>query len=238
MSILINSYSYATGGSGFSPDDVAGLWMWLKADAIVGLNDGDPVTTWSDSHTTAHDATQSTLENKPIYKTNIVNGLPVVRFIVTAPPYLNLEDMSALTCGEIFIVFKLTADPSVLGGGLHQIGTHAGSSHHPFTNGVIYDAFGSTTRQTTVNPTPAMTSWRVYSAYSATNDWANYLDGMQLYNTATNIVGFTATPTLSTQPYPIDGDIAEVIMYDNKLSTENRANVIQYLSDKYNLGIS
>lgn len=64
----------------FSPAFISNLKIWLQANQITGLNDGDAVTTWSDSSGNGYNATQSTGSLKPLYKTNIKNGLPVVRF--------------------------------------------------------------------------------------------------------------------------------------------------------------
>jgi hypothetical protein len=66
----------------FLPTNVSGLQLWLKADAIVGLNDNDPVTDWQDSSSANNDAASGggTGLNPPTYKTNILNGLPAVRF--------------------------------------------------------------------------------------------------------------------------------------------------------------
>ena len=63
-------------------DDVItdGLLLWLKADAITGLADNDPVAAWNDSSGNSNNATQGTGANRPLYKVGIVNGLPVVRF--------------------------------------------------------------------------------------------------------------------------------------------------------------
>lgn len=68
------------GGTFENPVDTVGLSLWLKADAITGLVDNDPVATWNDSSGGANDATQGIASNRPIYKVNIVNGHPVVRF--------------------------------------------------------------------------------------------------------------------------------------------------------------
>src|SRR5262245_49637476 len=59
------------------------LGLRLKADAIVGINDGDAVATWEDSSSVNNDATQGTAANRPVYKVNIINGKPVVRFDAT-----------------------------------------------------------------------------------------------------------------------------------------------------------
>src|SRR5215217_4469118 len=63
-----------------SPDAVSGLQLWLKADAITGLSDTNAVSQWDDSSGQANHATQPSGLVQPIYRTNIVNSLPVVRF--------------------------------------------------------------------------------------------------------------------------------------------------------------
>ncbi len=57
-----------------------GLVLRLDASAVEELSDGDKVETWDDLSGEENDATQATEENRPIYKTDILNGKPVVRF--------------------------------------------------------------------------------------------------------------------------------------------------------------
>lgn len=64
----------------FDAADITGLQLWIQADAISGLANNDPVTTWEDSSSNNRDFTQATETNKPLYKTNILNGLPGVLF--------------------------------------------------------------------------------------------------------------------------------------------------------------
>ena len=64
----------------WTPDQLgSALRAWWKADAITGLVDADPVSTWTDSTANAY-ALTGTLTTRPLYKTAIQNGLPVVRF--------------------------------------------------------------------------------------------------------------------------------------------------------------
>lgn len=58
------------------PTDFSSLSGWWKADAITGKSDGDSITQWDDSSGLAHHLTGGS----PLYKTNILNSLPVVRF--------------------------------------------------------------------------------------------------------------------------------------------------------------
>jgi hypothetical protein len=68
---------FGSGGEvSFSPDDIAGLEGWWKADSLV-LSDNDPVTTWADESGNGRDLTSATGQ---VYKANILNSLPVVRF--------------------------------------------------------------------------------------------------------------------------------------------------------------
>lgn len=65
---------------GFAPSDIAGLNLWLDADAITGLADTDPVVTWTDRSAGAYGFTNPNSAQRPVYRTNILNGRSVVRF--------------------------------------------------------------------------------------------------------------------------------------------------------------
>src|SRR5262245_95497 len=92
---------------GFSPEQLSGLKLWLKADAITGPNDGDPVTTWPDSSGNGNDATQATAAKKPTYKAGIQNGRPVIRFD-------GVDDILAtpsVTMATAFTLFAVASRP-------------------------------------------------------------------------------------------------------------------------------
>ncbi len=55
------------------------LRVWLAADAIAGLSDGDAVTNWPDRSGNGLDATNLP-GHAPSYRTAVANGYPVVRF--------------------------------------------------------------------------------------------------------------------------------------------------------------
>lgn len=224
----------------FAPNSLSGLHMWLRRDGLSGLNDGDAIATWSDSSGNGNNATQATAGNKPTYKTNIVNGFPVVRFASSSAKYFSLPSFSSLTQGEIFIVVKIVADPPPddAHSGLWNMSTDTLNTHYPWGgDSTIYDAWGTTARKTVGNPTPLLTSWRVYNVYSASASWAAQLDNATLATTGTNTVGFPASPTLgkSLGAFYLDGDVAEVVMYNAKLSTTNRTNVYNYLKSRFGL---
>ena len=66
-----------------APDDASissGLYCWLDASQLGGLSDTDSVTTYTDMSSSGNSPTQSTSSLKPVYRTNIYNSLPTVRF--------------------------------------------------------------------------------------------------------------------------------------------------------------
>jgi hypothetical protein len=62
------------------PKQIPGLHLWLDASQITGLNNTDPVATWTDLSGFDNNATQATAGSRPLYRTNILNGLPAVRY--------------------------------------------------------------------------------------------------------------------------------------------------------------
>src|SRR5688572_5561243 len=94
--------------AGIAPNDPsisASLKRWFKADAITGLADSDPVTTWTDSSGTAN-VTQATAAKKPTYRTNVINSLPVVRFDGTDDLLTGLTTGLSGSSGALYVVFR------------------------------------------------------------------------------------------------------------------------------------
>lgn len=221
----------------FSPDQLAGLTRWYKADSITGLNDGDPITTvWPDDAGN-FDATSAGGGNSPTYKTGIVNGHSVVRCMQAGATYFtSMGDLSALTAGEVFVVVQLTSESTGPAQGLFSLG--GANQFYPLTaSGVIWDDFGTSGQKTTVDPATPLTQWHIYGAHSAANDWSNYIDGAEIYHTNTNTVAFPAAATFLCRDdvYNLEGDMAEFILYSRKLTTDERADVIAYLKSTYGI---
>ena len=226
------------------------LRAWWKADAIIGLSDQDALTTWEDSHTNNIDLTQATTTAKPKYRTNVVNGKPAVVFDPTVTGRFlapTTACVGAFTEGEIFAIVKITTEPpaSATWTGLWQWGGTGERMHFPWNgDSVIYDNFGSTFRKTVGNPTPALTSWRLYNTSSKTSEWIARIDGTSIFSTASNATAWSGNEFLgkslqaSATDYWFNGTIAEVLIYSAVLSSTLRDEVEAYLADKYALTIA
>ncbi len=215
---------------------VSGEHIWLKGDAIGGLADNDPVATWPDQSGGSRDATQSDPPARPFFHSNVVGSLGAVRFDGTDARLLFGDVVSSLTAAEVFLAVKIDTDPPAAGAqsGLWTFGSTSDSSHFPFTDGVVYDGFGSTTRQVVGNPGPALTSWHIYNVTTTSSEWTARLDNSQLFTTATNTVGFTAAPALGFGGVAqLDGDIGELLVFPAGLSSGDRLTVYTALAARW-----
>lgn len=77
------------GAAAWNPASIAGLQLWLDANQITGLNDGDPVATWSDLSGNSRDNTQATVSKRPIWKTTYVQFDGVDDFMTGALPNIS-----------------------------------------------------------------------------------------------------------------------------------------------------
>jgi hypothetical protein len=63
--------------------NTAPLAVWFKADALTNLNNGAAVAVWPDLTGNGFNAMQPLSANQPTFVTSAINGLPVVRFSAT-----------------------------------------------------------------------------------------------------------------------------------------------------------
>ncbi|WP_394908019.1 LamG-like jellyroll fold domain-containing protein [uncultured Mesonia sp.] len=68
--------------------------FWFAADAIEGLNNSDPVASWSNLGGDPEVAAQSTANRRPSYLINQINGLPALSFATN--DYLDIADNNSL----------------------------------------------------------------------------------------------------------------------------------------------
>lgn len=224
----IMASSRVEAGGSLAPDDLADLTLWLKADAITGLSDGDPVDLWLDSSSAANHAEQATGGLQPTYETGEISGLPVVRF---AADYM-WSSVSA-SSGErtIFAVVK------------DGVGTLIG----PRADGALQWKAGTPTLlkawvEAIVTSGSALSAgWHILTARfsDSENDATMWRDGA-LDVSAT----YTSSLTAGRPSYVganngggelLTGDLAELISYDAALSTSDRQAIEAYLAAKYGL---
>lgn len=210
-----------------SPDSIAGLVAWYKADSLT-LTDSQSVDLWPDSSTsvTNYDANQNG-SARPIFYTNVVNYLPVVRFDGVND---NLALSSSIsTLSTVFVVMKWAGTTNYS----HILGNTG--SNTPFYGDT--NASGRIIHQTwaysqVVNAT-VYNNGTLISSSALMRDKSNFqiITIMPTIPMFFNNIGRTAS--IFTQ-----ADYAEVIVYDTLLSSPDRQAVEEYLSFKYNIPLS
>ena len=237
----------AAAAGGTSADaftNIAGLKMWFAGRKLTGTNSGDSISQLVDfSGNNLHAYTRGG-SNPPKLTNSAINSLAAFDMApaASAHAWALSNALSGMTAGTVFVVLKTFVDPPASGdpGGLWGLGSPL-NMYYVWTTGVIYDDFGSDTRKTTVDPTPALTSWRLYCASSSANAWTNYLDTTAIYGTGANTVAWPTAPSLgftASGPSYFGGLIAEFILFDTMLSASDRATVEQALKTTYGAALS
>ena len=202
----------------------ASLKLWLKADDITALSDGDKISTWNDASGGSNHAAESDANYQPLYSATGANGLPSVRFDGTNDKLLLNTAIS--TAKTIFIVLK------------HRTGSQdnypilLGDSAIPAMHGDLGDKlfgyWGSFygTGTTYVNGTLTTTS-----TVTKPTQWTV----LSLINAGTISVDRISEDRNLSRGW--DGEFAEIIILDNTW-TGSRSEVECYLGDKFNLVVS
>ena len=223
--------------SSFLPSDLANQVAWFKADSITA-NDGDAVTTWSDSFSTAHDVTQPTSTKRPVYKTSIVNGKPVLRFDGTDDL---LRSASAFTfSGTTASIFVVSTGSSTANGNAVNI-DDGGTTFYEFrvdsTTSLAFRPFN--TSSATCEGTKSQSgTWRLMAGIKDASNSTAYANGVAGTPTACSGTQRSGSTKIQVGEFGLGfqffgGDIAEIIIYDTALNSTDRQKVETYLNAKY-----
>ncbi|MBI9017724.1 MAG: immunoglobulin domain-containing protein [Phycisphaerae bacterium] len=239
---LILFLFYAVSGSALAVAPVTdGLVMQLEADAITGLSDGEAITVWPASAGSDAVAAGPT---SVIYKTNVINGLPVVRFDGFGG-YVNFTPIDDIR--TVFWVVKEDADVNNIDQGQwrHLLNRDGAAGFHR-----------GTVAQSTDN----------YCAIIS-NEWGGGVGSGEgsdrVRNGVVQINADTVDPLTTSVPRDLsiifiqtsdvlgannfswddaqgairswDGDLAELLIYNRVLTTAEIRNVGSYLAEKYAL---
>lgn len=247
-SINSSDCSRISGEDNFTPLRAIGCKLWVEARLITDLNDEDGVETWNDHSGNNNALTQSNSDLKPIFKTNILNGLPVLRFD-GIDDYLELTDILSGACaGEVFLLFKLAHYPPI-----HQqdglwcmSGETTHATNFPYHGDKkLYESWGTTARKRTGVKPPALNKWRLYNVSSSDGHYRICFGDKEYYSSTTNTFSsfISETPCLGRSlgiygnAYLV-GDIAALIIFDSVLSSADRKYIKSGLASVYGLNFS
>lgn len=217
-----------------APTQVSNMTQWLSATTLQGTSNGSAVSTWTDKSGNNRNATQPLTTRQPTYRTNAINGQATVRFDGT-------DDTMSTTGGiaqTIITVIKHNATPATglanvfRGGGNWD---YAGTTYfaiNRFSAWFLNGAWRSGTK--TPDTQPHVVSHQLTTAGART-----WIDGDIDLNYSATITSTTGTlhtigSWAGSQRY-LNGDIAELVVYNHVLTDDERKSVERYFAAIYNL---
>lgn len=247
------------------PDDLSGLILWLKAGEAVytdnGITlaaDGQTVEEWHDQSGEANDATQTNAADQPTFEANEINAFPVVRFPAdfldtgTKAPWKGLNDGSNFT---IIFVAKMR-DSTTYGSLLDNnaagsVNTGISVTLNNITQCLTFSiargvpgavALSVTCDGGTFTRGVFHTAVLRHQAASGGDDAEIFVDGTKVAG-ADPINSFNnANPTYTLKigaengaTIPMNADLPELMIYDRDLTASEQADVLTYLTTRYNL---
>ena len=234
--------------------------VWLDASFLTGLANGSRIGNWTDRSGNAWNAVQSTTARRPTYLVGQLNGQPVVRFDRTNG--LQFLDITSTGIGTVMSNSStLYAVTKANSGGINEDKGQWQSIFGAIDSyaGILFLGFPTTTRlyfdnwvgnppvqDLVVAPYINQGQWyiatRMPKKLSTGTTLTAYVNGaaagsvssnlqMKNYN---NLVRMGACNTSGIYQYPLNGDIAEIILFNFNLNDAQRIIVDNYLSAKYN----
>ncbi|MFQ3599625.1 MAG: T9SS type A sorting domain-containing protein, partial [Chloroherpetonaceae bacterium] len=221
------------------------LIYWIRADAGVDTTASGRVTSCANFAFSINSAVQSNADNRPRYITNAINGRPALEFDGN-----DLLVTSNLAIGQytVFSVFKSSSLSTAL---IYEHGTNTSSNEGFY----LTNSSGNTVRTirngsgTSPSAGDYVANWASDNAFKVvTHQWRfsqpQHLlraNGVEL---PLSRVGLAANTSI-TQPLHIgaranaslglNGQIAELIIYNRALASPQRDSVEEYLFQKYNI---
>jgi len=216
-------------GDGFNPATIPGCTLWLDTNDIDGdwtpegtgedgVN-GGAVTIWHDKSETGHNAEQADSAKQGTLTVNGLAGKPVLTFSQEGKYYTFPKISNIRT---VFWVVKETQT-----GEHFLLGDDANYDFHRASGGAL---------------------WSVYGA-AVVRDGTTYLNGQQIDGVQTNLpanqavlISLVTSGNATASRFSQDrtytnrswiGDVAEIIIYNQPLSVDNRKKVEEYLSYKW-----
>jgi autotransporter-associated beta strand protein len=235
-----------------SPDDIPGLVLWLRAEG-ESYTEGQAAGTWTDLSGFGNHAVAPAPGNRPVFRANRINGKPAFQFTRSSAhefrlPVATFNGMDSLNNLSLFMVAKWTGSGGVPSGlfGAWNIVNSTPNTHFEINNSGGGLRF-RVAEMDSINAAGAL----------AANEWAVLTGTMagsgdtplaRLFKNGTEIGSRLQSPGdaliadkdvmaigSSNAGRNLNGDIAEVLMYDRDLDAGERAFLDAHLGTRYDL---
>lgn len=247
----------------FSPTDISGLSAWFDADdprtlfsdtsgTTRATTDGNSVALWVDKSGNGRNASQSTANKCPLLKTSVINNRNVIR----GDGSNDTLSLSRAVADDfsIFVLFQTTqsyfrnsSTQWYEGAGLFDsevgnvVNDYGLSMYQGYPRAGTGNPDTSITDPTTRNNgSPNLVCFTRLKSTGALNLYSNGIPVASGTGTTASLTSPTVNYLMSTaDSYGyMNGDVAEVLVYNSVLSAANRIKVEQYLQNKWGVNTS
>lgn len=214
------------------------LQLWISAGRGVSLSESS-VVDWYDASGKFRKISQPTSENQPVLVSNVMNGNPAVRFNGTNS-FLETPSTSELAIQnneyELFIVAKSSSNTLQFlysgGGEDYELQLNGSSGIRAIPEAGKFIDFGVSGEYTNGETQIISTQITNVSGSVRVN---NELLGYEGSDTRNSSSGSLIIGSRKGGSYFFNGDVAEMIVYNKKLTNSERTTVVDYLSAKYDV---
>jgi hypothetical protein len=205
-----------------APGDIA---LWLAADTITGLTNGQSVSVWPDLSGNGVDAVQTNPAAQPQFLTDVAGGEPVV-YNGTNGTTLTLTTPVSTMGRTIVLVHRQNPAQTLwtlaLGGNLHTTQNN-GTFCLTRSGGAIAVASTVSSRQFSVN-----------FLQMVAGDYRLWANGAP-FGPDARTTGFSPLTAVGSN---FHGDFAEIIVFNGMLGEAGRREVGRYLGEKYGIAVA
>lgn len=230
------------------PADSLSLWL-TAGSSTPGIENGESISVWYDLSGKENNGVQNNASYKPTLATNQINGLPVLRF--NGNSYLSLPNSEALGVVnkdyEIIVVAKSSSSQRSLLMGNSQTVEFASNIWLNYDKGLLFRGNSNNGDSFDVGEFGEYTDgeYHVFNVIGTDTEgriridnFPKGLDESESYRNSVNgnwLIGAAVRSAGTILNEVFNGDIAEIIMYNKKLSIQERYEIHEYLSDRYSL---
>jgi hypothetical protein len=216
--------------------------VWLKANAITGLTNGQSLSTWSDASGNGNNAAAGTA---PTYQTGQINGLPAIQFATASSQYLACTSYNPVGKFTCIFVAKFGTTGNVFSNA--YVHTDDGGWTFAYNSGNILfqSGIGTATWPSGANTGGTALDTGNYQIYSVVQGYGNL--NIRVHGAVANVVNVLSPAAGDSHGFLIgslynggyggfwSGYLAEVLIYNRELSAAEVAGVEEYLALKYGL---
>lgn len=214
-----------------SPDDVTGLTLWLKSESLTNYAQGDYITTWSDSSGNNYHLTNSA--HYPTMQTNVPTGLQSATFINTGDSLSNL----AITVAQPLTVIVLANhyDGSVNYPALFDSATGGDMTVYLKSTGELPVIAAATAVEGTI--AIPVNEWIVFTATfnGASSSLRTNMSAAITGDPGANGLAGIVLGNLSGGNVATRWRIAEVLIYNTAVSSNDVVSLEQYITNKFSI---